>query len=423
MNGEAHGKSVLLLGNYRPVLPLARALCGRGYRVLSGSEGCDHCAEFSRHITEIWKHPPLNGGATVFLDALNDLLKRRRDIDLVIPVEEAFVRLFAEKRDRLASGVRVAMTQPGLVNAFLDKAGLLERAASAEVPVAPFRLVDSLQGLHSALLEIGYPVVIRPGDSTRRLFEQKALTLLNAEQAGERFSVWPADHRSLLVQRKVPGIRHNCYFAADDGQIKRYLHAIITRTDRTDGSGLAVEGLTVEPDPALLSYTQTLVAEYRYSGIGCAQYLVDRDSGQTFFLEINPRIAGNHAVPEYCGLDLGGFLLDGDDGSEIRFGRTGVRYSWVAGDLEGLKAGIKNGEIGLIAALQRFFQLAANLVRSDIDMLINWRDPLPGIVALIDVLPGIGHLTRLRKVRAQPRAESSPSGARVRINAPERKAQ
>lgn len=407
MSAAPRRPTALLLGNYRPALRIAEMLRERDMDVICGIEGSDHCAEFSRYIAQMWNHPKLAEGPDKFLNALRDLVHDRPDIELVIPLEEAFVRLIAEQESQLPCGPNYVTVDKRLVNLCLDKPSLLTQAEQAGVPVAPFRQVDTLSSMNDALEALGYPVVVRPEDSTRRLFDRKAITLCNEPDRDHWFAAWPSDQRAMLIQRKVGGIRHNCYFAAQSGRIRQYLHAIITRTDRFDGSGLAVEGETIAPDPAILGYTRRLIAKLDYCGIGCVQYLVDPVDESVFFLEINPRIAGNHAVPEFCGLDLCGFMIDGPSPAktgEIRFGQSGVRYSWIAGDLEGLKSGIRRGEIGIGQAASWVGKIIRNIFRSNVDMTLVLRDPLPGIVNLVDVIPGVGHFTKLRK---QPRARAN----------------
>ena len=394
-NTRSRRSAVLLLGNYRPTLPLAEMFFRRDIHVIAGSEGCDHCAEFSRFVSEMWDHPKV-ADTNGFLSALTDLLNRRPEIDLVVPVEEAFVRFFAKHRADLPERVRTAMVDAQLAQTCLDKVALLGIARSAGIPVAPFRLVDTLDGLRGALAELSYPCVVRPEDSANRLFGHKALTLQSDRDREGWFAAWPAEQRSLLLQRKVGGIRHNCYFAAESGRIGRYLHAIIERTDRLDGSGLAVEGRTIPPEDEILNYSKKLVSELDYTGIGCIQYLVDEERDEIHLLEINPRIAGNHVIPEHCGLGLAEFLVDGADG-DIRFGRAGVRYSWIAGDLEGFKSELLRGALGPAQAVNWLGRIVRNAVRTDVDVMFNARDPLPGIVNFLDVIPGIGHVTRLRR--------------------------
>ncbi|MBL4732963.1 MAG: hypothetical protein JKY82_10265 [Rhizobiaceae bacterium] len=408
-NSKQHNKSrklqsVLLLGNYRPTLVLAGQLRERGYWIIAGLDGCDRGAEHSTLVDEIWDHPSVVHSPQQFQSELNDLLASRAEIEVVIPVAEEFVRYFVAAKHTLPAEVNLAMSDARLVDTCLDKVKMLHLAAERKVPIAPFKVVRNLPELIHVTDRLGFPLVIRPLESTKRLFDLKAVTLDNALDLANLFAIWPSEHTGLLVQRKADGIRHNIYFAAKHGKLFRYLHSRIDRTDRLDGSGLAVDGITIEPLEELQHYTSELVGRLNYSGIGCAQFLVDETTNKTAFLEINPRIAGNHAVPEYCGLGLGAFLLDLNnsnnlDNSELVYGQTGVRYSWVAGDMQGLKMAWRNSELNVREVLSWAGKIFATAWCSELDMMINRRDPMPGLVSLINVIPGMRHLTRNYKAR------------------------
>ena len=399
----AQQPAVLLVGNYRPTLVLARAFKTQGYTVIAGLEGCDRGAEFSRYVDAVWDHPPIAAGAGRFLSALRRFLNAHPSVQTVFPVTEEAVRLFRAHREALPSGIHVPMMAFELVQACLDKRAMMERAVELKVPIAPFAEVRNLDQLRAEATKIGFPLVIRPLDSTRRLDGEKTITLADENALNARFNTWPADQNGLIIQKKAEGIRHNFYFAARNGRLERALHAIITRTDRKDGSGLAVDGITVDVDPDLERYTADLVASMGYSGIGCAQYLVDAETGAICFLEINPRIAGNHAVPERAGLDLGMYLFALDryatpDTTDVMRGSAGLRYSWVAGDIEGLKASWRRGDLTSAEKLRWFGQLIGTARASNIDMMINTHDPLPGLVTLADTIPLVGKISRARSI-------------------------
>lgn len=402
---QAFAKTFLLLGNYRPALVIAEKLHAKGHRVIVGIEGCDRGAEFSRFVDEIWQHGAVSESPATFDDQLRVFLNTRPDIRYVIPIAEQFVRHFAEAQYDLPANVRLIMNAPNLVRFCLDKTALLDAARHCRVPIAEFETVANTKELNAACRRLGYPLVVRPMQSTQRLNDLKAITLQSASCLARYFDSWPAGHTELLLQTKALGRRHNIYFAATNGSLVRYLHARIERTDRLDGSGLAVDGITIPPGVALMDHTAALVKRLEYTGIGCAQFLVDDETGSITFLEINARFAGNHFVPEYCGLELTEFMLDLADGKDvkttpIKCGKTGVRYGWLSGDLEGLKTAIRNREVGIVDACKWFAAACLGYARSEIDMMIVWRDPLPGFASLLKVVPGMArHINR--KVRAQ----------------------
>ena len=373
--------TLLLLGNYRPTLTLARELAAPGRRIVVTRGGGEGFSEYSRFVSGMWDEPDPAEDEGRFIAALAAYLEAQPDIEIVLPVTESYAVALARHADALPKNRLYATPRPELVVAATDKLGLLDKAASLAVPVAPYRAVGSVAALSEAAEAIGFPVVVRATDPSLRLGTEKAITLHAAPDLAAAFPVWPDGHRSLLVQRRVGGRRHNLYFAARQGEIVRLAHALIGATDRTDGSGLATEGMTIEPDPALADYSAKLVAGLDYHGIGCAQFLVDEAAGTVSFLEINPRIAGNHAVPEAAGLALGplavGLARAPEAAVAYREGRPGLRYSWTYGALRALKVGLRRGDVPLRAVPHHLARIAWSCLRSDVHMTWSWRDPRP----------------------------------------------
>ncbi|MEM1049561.1 MAG: hypothetical protein AAGL24_25640 [Pseudomonadota bacterium] len=387
------GRSILLLGNYRPGLALARRFAEDGYRVIVGSEGCEGGCEHSRFVEEIWEQSVGPDQGEAFVQSLAGFCATRPELAAVFPVSEDYVRLLARPEHQAALGdlPPLIMVAPALVDACLDKLGMMTLAQKAGVPTAAFAQVDDPAAYTAALDRLGVPLVIRPAHSSNRIDGRKAVIVDDRSEADALTIDWATQKQGLILQRKAEGVRHNFYFAAYRGQLIRCLHAVITRTDRVDDTGLAVEGVTIAPDPGIRGQTEALVAALDYHGIGCAQFLVDSTSGTTSFLEINPRIAGNHAVPDYAGLDLGGFLLD------IGLGRTpdltpvtgmaGIRYVWTSGDMLAAKESWLRGEISGAAALLWLGRVVIAGIWANVHIVFSWSDPNPGLRALWAVLP------------------------------------
>ncbi|WP_425089820.1 hypothetical protein [Stappia sp.] len=401
---ERESQYALLLGNYRPTMVIARELRARGFRVATGLDGFERGAALSRHVDRLWTHPKLEEDEAAFAHALSKVLARRDDIRLVVPVSEPYVRFFARGEVVLPSGVTAMMVAPQLVEACLDKRRMMAIAEATGVPVAPFAEVCDYAELIGETERIGFPVVIRSLSSSHRLLGEKAVTVEDRAALERLLPDWPEGHPALLVQRRASGPRQNLYFSAREGRIDSLLHVEITRTDRLDGAGLAVEGVAGATDPDLGRYTAAMIEALDYSGIGCAQFLVDPETGATCFLEINPRFAGNHAIPAACGLELTDRLLDVCLSLDRRHEpaprppRTPLRYCWLAGDLLGAKVAWRQGQVSNGEACRWLGRAIRARWRAQLDVGFDWRDPLPGLLAILDVLPGIGKLVRMWKI-------------------------
>ncbi len=374
---------ILLLGNYRPTITLARTFGRQGYAVIVTSGGGEGLSEYSRYVSGVWDEPDPADGESEFIAALSAYLAEHPDITVIVPVTERYAIAVARHQSVLPGDRLVASPDADLVLSTLDKPKLFERVRVLGVPIAPFRRVESHGALLDAADDIGTPMVIRPLKSEVRLLGKKALTVGSKAELMSMLPAWPQEHAGLLAQRKVPGLRHNFYFAAEAGRIVRSVETKILDTDHADGSGLATDGMTIETTPEIAQYTATILEDLSYQGIGCAQYLVDGATGAINFLEINPRIAGNHAVPEAAGLELGPVavrLARGDAPPvPVRAGHVGLRYSWTYGAVRALSAQLSNGEATFATIPKKLLQIVRSCVLSDVHMTWSISDPLPTI--------------------------------------------
>jgi predicted ATP-grasp superfamily ATP-dependent carboligase len=269
------------------------------------------------------------------------------------------------------------------VNTCCDKGKMAQIAAELDVPQAPFAIAENFEELHAAAATVGYPCVARPNDGRNN--EVKAYFLEDQHDMNEVFPQWPENHDSLLVQAHAHGPRYNRYFLAENGKIINALDVRIERTDRADGSGFAIEGVSVPAMTAMDDPSNALVEHLDYTGVGCIQYLVDEGSGQLSFLEINPRLGGNYAFPYYCGLDLVLPMLALAKKQPLTaWDAPGVyalnkRFIWLYGDVIGMMAGVYNREISLLGALRWSMKTCRGLLRADTHLTLDWRDLRPSI--------------------------------------------
>ncbi|MEL7047713.1 MAG: hypothetical protein AAFO75_01925 [Pseudomonadota bacterium] len=373
-------KTVLLLGNYRPTLTLARRLAPLGYRIAISRGGGEGGAEFSRYVDECWDHPPVSD-ATQFIAALKAHLLERPDILVVYPVWEACAELVARFKDDLPGDRVYATPDPATVLTCLDKTQMLEIAADADVPFAPFRIAKSYVELVSAADGLGFPLVLRPISTAKPLWGRKAVILRTKAEFDDLVLTWPEGQDRIIVQAYVNGPRVNAYFAAQRGKLIRLLSTDITRTNTIDGTGLAVEGRTIESDPILRGCVERLTNKLCYNGVGCVQFLRDPSSGQLVFLELNPRIAGNHAIAEASGLELSrlSISLATEHGSTepLVIGAGGRKYAWTFADFGGIKSALSRRQISMGDAGYRVLRAFYTAVSSPVHMTWDWRDPLP----------------------------------------------
>lgn len=337
----------------------------------------------SRYASEFLTYPSPERGEREFVGALDRFLRGRPDVSLVFPVGERTLSGIAHYRSELPSRLELVMPDPATLTLCLDKNAMSHVVVELGIPAPACRRAVDMRELRCAAEAVGYPCVVKPVDSLRPFFERKAIVCRSPEDLSTAFSSWPADNEVLLVQEYVVGWRQNCQFAAIDGEIFAYFEHRTLRTDRPDGMGHEVEGVSAPPTESLRKYTEVLAKRLKYSGVGCVQFVTDETHGTRAFMEINPRLDGTCAIAYHCGYDFPRLAIhcarggrDPDPPIPVSY-PTGKRIHWFLGDALGLSSSIRRGEIDRAGALSWSAALASAAVRADLHLTWAWDDPFP----------------------------------------------
>ncbi len=392
-NNNMEKKTILFIGNYRATIPLIHEFHNLGFNIIVGvTDAPERGYMASRFVSEKWFHTNPDDEPDLFIDELNQFLTERKDITFVMPVAEDMLVLIQSHLSKLVRPEAYAMIASDLISLCLDKMRILDFADLTGVKQAPYEIVTNYASLLKAAKEVGFPIAVRPVQSSLKFGSRKALLCKDIDELKHCLPMWPEGHSSLILQKQFFGRRHNLYFAAKDGKIIRLLETVADRTDHADGTGLAVMGRTIEISPALRDDTELLLKKMNYSGIGCAQFLVSEKMKSHSFLEINPRIAGNHMLPTKAGLSLGPLLLaltkkinfSNINHNELLIAEPGMTYVWTYGDLGGCLREWKNGRINFSSAMSWGMQALRDAILADMHMTCSWHDPKPAFSGYAD---------------------------------------
>lgn len=374
-------ETVLVVGNYRPSISVVRSLGRAGHRVIVGREPWASYAERSRYASEVWDHPAIADNELRFIEALQAFLQSHPDIGFLFPVRGLAIIALCRHLAQLPSHVKLVMPDPDLVEVCDHKTKMLSVVAELGIPYPLFAIVSTLSELSTQADAIGYPCIVKPTVAELRINGEKGLICRTEAELRGYLTQWPTGHTSLMVQRYASGLRHNLHFAAKDGKLLRCLDAVSLRTQRPDGTGLTVEGMSVELPDSLREYCRQLVDRLHYTGIGCLQFICDETRGSEDFLEINPRLAAGYAIAQYCGFDLPLTALNLVRGVPIPAGGdtypVGKRFAWTQGDLAGLKVAWRQDEVTAGQALHWFINAVKAFLRADMHLTWSRHDPSP----------------------------------------------
>jgi biotin carboxylase len=375
---------VLVLGNVGPSLTVIRSLARAGFEVVVGCDVTRPVTDRSRHAAEFWTHPSPARDEREFVRALAGFLGARRDLSVVFPVGELTLAAIARHATTLPPGRDVVMPDPAVLLTCLDKPSMHDIVGELGIPLPRSERAATLADLAAAAAAVGYPCVVKPVDSMRAFLGRKALLCHAVDDLDRAFPSWPAGNETLLVQQFAPGYRHNCQFAAVNGELLAYFEHRSTRTDRLDGMGHEVVGQAVAPTPALQQYTSRLVARLEYSGVGCAQFTTDDRGDVAAFMEINPRLDGVCALPYHLGYDFPRLAVECARGAVpadlLPTGyEPGARIHWLLGDLAGLGGAVMRGEVTPAVAGQWLAQTVVDAASADFHLTWSTADPRPTV--------------------------------------------
>ena len=237
---------------------------------------------------------------------------------------------FAERVE--AEGLTWIGPRPKTIEDMGDKerARLLARAAGVPVlPGSPRFGAHDVSGLEEEAARVGYPLLVKAAAGGGGIGMQRVDApdkLASVVDSTQKMAERAFGDGTVYLERLVPKARHVeiQVFGFGDGHavhlferecsIQRRFQKIIEETP--------APGLPEDARRQMAEAAAALAAQERYRGAGTVEFVVDAESGEFFFLEMNTRIQVEHPVTEMTtGLDLVALqirLARGDDLSDLR---------------------------------------------------------------------------------------------------------
>ena len=317
--------------------------------------------------------------------ALQEFLANRPEISLIFPLGDRQMVCLARHSHMLPPTTKVVMAEPSTVLLCMDKNAMCEIGSGLGIPQCQYATASSIDELVVHANDIGYPCVVKPDDPLTRISDEKAIICHSSRELERRFPSWPEDHAELLIQQFAPGFRHNIQLLAHDGELQCSLETKTLRSDRYDNTGYTVDSTSVKRHPLMHDYCARLLEKLNYTGLGCAQFLLDVKNGEISFLELNPRLGAAFGVANRCGIDFPVAAADLFLNNKAQSFRNidypaGRRIAWTHGDLEGMLREYRGGRIDKSEAFRWLRRSATSFVRADVHASWSWRDPLPTLI-------------------------------------------
>jgi pyruvate carboxylase len=215
-----------------------------------------------------------------------------------------------------------------------NKVAARNMAIAAGVPVVPATepLPDDMEAVKKMAAEIGYPLMLKAswgggGRGMRRILDEKNLVSEVSEGKREAKAAFGKDE--MYLEKLVERARHvEVQLIGDD-------HGNLVHLFERDCSVQRRNQKVVERAPApymsdavrekLTGAAVRLGQAASYRGAGTVEFLMDADSDEFYFIEVNPRIQVEHTVTEeVTGIDIVKAQIHVLDGAVIGTPESGV---------------------------------------------------------------------------------------------------
>ncbi len=377
----------------RVAYSICKSLARHGVKVYAGDSAPTPMTAFSRHCAGSLRYASPFMAEEQFLADLNTFITRH-DIKILVPVlEESFC--IAKNLHRLPEGLRVALPDYATILKLHDK-GSMARIASAIGVAVPqtYEAADVLAD-PGLLSNLRFPSLIKPKqggggwavmhfDSPEPMLE----TIRQPDFQADRF----------LVQQKIDGeaicvcaVYQNGQYITGDAYraVKAYPVPYGQPTIRETVSG----GQSLENLKKLLDHVG-------WHGVCEADFLVDRQTGESWLLDVNPRFWGSVGHNVAAGVDYPYYyyrLALGETNLYPESSIAGTRTKWLGGDILRFAVEFSQAQ-GKFAFLKESWNSHKRIKAYD-----DWglTDPLPFLVWVYnrcadrifkrqrDVLPGV----------------------------------
>ncbi len=315
MNQALPIRSILIANRGEIAIRIMRAAAEMGLRTVAIYAREDR---FSLHRFKADESYPVGAGAkpiAAYLD-IKDILRiaREAEVDAIHPGYGFLSENpdFAEACE--TAGIRFIGPSPAVLRTLGDKVSARQAAEAAQVPVLPASpaLPADLDECKRILNEIGYPIMLKAswggGGRGMRVIENEAeLETQLASARSESKAAFGNDET--YAEKLIRNARHV------EVQVLGDTHGNLVHLFERDCSVQRRHQKVVERAPApyfdqaqrdaLCASALRLCRSVGYANAGTVEFLLDADSGQFYFIEVNPRIQVEHTVTEeVTGVDI-----------------------------------------------------------------------------------------------------------------------
>lgn len=370
-------KKVLVLdANQRSALAVTRSLGKQGIHVITAEETSSALAGSSEFSKQYYRYPSPRLNSRQFIEAISKLVKEQQ-VNILLPMTELTTTLLLVYQNSFPDAT-LPFPDINTVESLANKCLLMQTAELLDIPIPRTWYADSPDNLPCNLKDLSYPIVLKPGKSwLLHKGQWSRATVRFASNLADAKSILDSDRsfraHSFMIQECVTGRGQGVFAIYNNGKpLALFAHRRLR--EKPPSGGVSVLSESIQVDPELGTYAQTLLENANWHGVAMVEFKVAPD-GTPYLMEINTRFWGSLQLAIDAGVDFPKLLYQlacGQQPAPITAYKTGIKLRWLLGDLDNLYLTLRNKQASLktkTGAILHFFTPSPLSTRYEINRI------------------------------------------------------
>ena len=348
---------------------ILRSLRKRGLKVAVGVDPDSGMSVYSRHKYRIFSHPSFSVNEKAFINRLYESLLVYNP-SVYIPTDED-IYVVARNLDKFKNiPVHIPISNSNILDRLENKYNSISLANSLGIPTPMTIRPKNKNEIVHFIREHGEPILLKIlySSSSRGVFYIYKNTL--SSTLDEIIKRERVSYGDFIIQQYQKGVGFGVSMLFNQGKLRaKFTHKRIREKAFTGGPST----LRVSTRFAILEeYAERLLSEVDFHGVAMVEFKHNDQTGESWFLEVNPRFWGSLGLAIQSGVDFPYLLykmaVNGDISPQLDY-KVGLTMKWIGGDILSIVDYFKRTHS--MYAIKEIFR------KVDGYDDLSWDDPLP----------------------------------------------